>query len=804
MARYFKFILILSFLISGLYVIRTNVMACQLDGNSCPPVGCGCGGRCVSGEECCNACPPPPPPPPPPGPNPPPPPPPPPGPVAGCSKGQHGDSCSTSGDCCSGGCNGGCCGGCGSGGGSVGASYYNCVCSACSQCCQGGNIDWNCVNNTPVCGGGVGACGTSCYRDNSASPASVTYTSAGQSTQFTANTAGNYSGAHWVVDCTQGLSCGVSFFVYIWNGSGWVLHGAPGWTFGNCSPTAKTVTMADDYSNLGYFSSRNLLVANSISGGSCQFRVTNYTFRQTIACTGNITGHVYIEGGAPNCTLSSGDLYGGANNTIWNSSTRHATTNSAGIYNMNVNNGTYNLWITPAPGTGSPSSACTYPASVLVQGNTVHQDFFVVAPPTPTFTPSPTLTPAATPTGAFVRGYIYEENGTDAVFNAGENFTSNVTMNIVNTSTSTTNITVSDPFDSGGYNYSFIPLPNGNYLMPNPQPAGFKVFQPCSAVSNAAPPQGRYFFCLDAVGNYNLRQWVIGGSTPVAGNIIPVNGSDVYVDFPLISTTPIPTPIAGPWRQLLGGSTYEVNIPGPGNTPMTIPSGKFYLDWISGSADKTVGVLYNAAGIYLNGSTSQTTWNASQNFSSYFLDFITLQGQLTKDMSKVQDVPTGSSPITISNSPSNSIIWYHVAGATYKTGNVGGGGFSVSSTPSNSVAIYIIDGNLAINNDITAASSGVTPVFIVNGNILVDYRVNTLNGIFIANGPTSTFNPAGGGTSSTLIINGMVYTQQLNEARTVASPGTNPIVQYILQPKYYLPLAPFLGKTQVQWQEVAP
>ena len=76
--------------------------------------------------------------------------------------------------------------------------------------------------------------------------------------------------------------------------------------------------------------------------------------------------------------------------------------------------------------------------------------------------------------------------------------------------------------------------------------------------------------------------------------------------------------------------------------------------------------------------------------------------------------------------------------------------------------------------------------------------VTSIPGVYISS-QTFTVAPS----SSRIVIEGMVYADKINFARTYFS-LTEPTYQIIYQPKYIIDLLPFLGRPQVNWQEVTP
>lgn len=122
--------------------------------------------------------------------------------------------------------------------------------------------------------------------------------------------------------------------------------------------------------------------------------------------------------------------------------------------------------------------------------------------------------------------------------------------------------------------------------------------------------------------------------------------------------------------------------------------------------------------------------------------------------------------------------------------------FDGNRTANKDVNIFLISGSLEIsqNFDLTDSKDSVT--FIVNGNILIDGNVTRIPGVYIS---SQTFSVAQ--SNNPLIIDGMVYANNFNLNRSYYS-LTAPTYQIIYQPKYAIDLLPYLGRSQINWQEI--
>ena len=155
------------------------------------------------------------------------------------------------------------------------------------------------------------------------------------------------------------------------------------------------------------------------------------------------------------------------------------------------------------------------------------------------------------------------------------------------------------------------------------------------------------------------------------------------------------------------------------------------------------------------------------------------------------DEPTGNS---LSLNPFGTVVQYYHKGTgdyTLSTGAI--------SPSANTAVVYLVEGNLNITGagDLTIAS-GKSAAFIVSGKVTVAASVDTVEGIFIVGGD---FDASSGNTQ--LSINGSLYADRFVGGRSIP-PNTTPAYKFTYEPKYLLPLVQYLGKSQVNWQEVAP
>ena len=124
--------------------------------------------------------------------------------------------------------------------------------------------------------------------------------------------------------------------------------------------------------------------------------------------------------------------------------------------------------------------------------------------------------------------------------------------------------------------------------------------------------------------------------------------------------------------------------------------------------------------------------------------------------------------------------------------------FDGNRTPDKDVTVMMISGSLEISNDFALSDPKDSVAFIVNGNIYIGPNVTRIPGVYIS---SQTFSVAA--SDQPIVIEGMVYANKLNLSRTYYS-LTTPTYQFIYQPKYIIDLLPYLGRPQINWQEVRP
>ncbi|MBI5620097.1 hypothetical protein HY950_04000 [Candidatus Gottesmanbacteria bacterium] len=271
---------------------------------------------------------------------------------------------------------------------------------------------------------------------------------------------------------------------------------------------------------------------------------------------------------------------------------------------------------------------------------------------------------------------------------------------------------------------------------------------------------------------------------------------------PTPSITPSPTvaatPTPGGWMQVQGGDVYQGSI-----SQTDLPASQYFLTYITPTPPnpQSAGVIrWSDTGGLSPGSgylspRQPNDWKVKGTLTNTY-NFTFYWEALKNKAITVNNITVGDSGY-YSSTPNNAIYSYP-----------GGGHFTLSPSfspnPNTDVTIFIITGTFEITQNFTSSKP---VVFIVNGHIFIDGGVERIPGLYI----TGCENPptCGGGTftidtgSNKIIIDGMVYAYKFNLNRTYKS-FTAPAYQFIYQPKYMIALLPYLGRPQINWQEVGP
>lgn len=444
--------------------------------------------------------------------------------------------------------------------------------------------------------------------------------------------------------------------------------------------------------------------------------------------------------------------------------------------------------------TKSPSGVYAYDLGSL--GSCVQNwDFTLTAPiPTPT------------PQKARINGGVFVDGNKNARKNGGANgdaCLNGITLTLLRlpggetADTATSGTCAASKADAT--NFNFGKKNNGEYAISIPDVAGYTLL-PCNQFDQPSPVPGAiigdYFYCkIASTGVARLNLWSGPNGYDYAGlnNKLTLDGVNATVWIPMVpdgstpTTTPPETPTVTPpggaseWLQVVGGSVYMPSI------DETLPSvgGENFLKILTGQS-KSKGILYTEgsaitltndgeAGNYMN--RTQARYSNLAYAYDYFKQ--KLIGQAT--------VQSGNS---LSTDPSDNV--YSYAGDVNVSGNV-----TINASGKNNVVIYLIPGNLTINGNINVNGSSV-PVFIVRDDIIVSETVSSLKGVFITGEFTTS-----GDVSTVLAVDGAVYADSFARYRRNSSVN-DPTYRFTFEPNYLLPILPYLGKSQVKWEEIAP
>ena len=256
---------------------------------------------------------------------------------------------------------------------------------------------------------------------------------------------------------------------------------------------------------------------------------------------------------------------------------------------------------------------------------------------------------------------------------------------------------------------------------------------------------------------------------------------------PTPTITPTPTP--GDWIQVLGGDVYGSIIDQP------IPANKYFLDYLSGALDESVGVIRSesGSGSYDYGKPSRRYPNdwvvagALSNEYNFTYYWETL-GTIAKNVENTTVVGSAADLTTTDE------VYKYEGKGYYSLDS----SFNGDRNPGVAdVTVFLITGTLEITKDFSLDSKD-SVIFIVNGNIYLGGEVERIPGLYISS-DTFTIGPG----DKRIIIDGMVITKTLTKHRTFQSFDT-PAYQFIYQPKYTFDLLGVMGRPQIDWKEVTP
>lgn len=255
---------------------------------------------------------------------------------------------------------------------------------------------------------------------------------------------------------------------------------------------------------------------------------------------------------------------------------------------------------------------------------------------------------------------------------------------------------------------------------------------------------------------------------------------------PTGSLSPTPAFPTGPWKQVAGGDIYQSSYTEP------IPAGNYLLTDIAGFPNST-GVAWTGGSISLgSGTISSKGWSVSTspNLLSNTYSYAYYYQLLKNKAQSVSNTTVGSA----SDLSSGVSIYYYAGPGPYTLdANLN----TNMNTQGVSMAIFLINGTLAIPNNLTLDPSH-TAVFIVSGGVNVDGIVQNVSGLYIVDGAFTIQNG-----SSAINVYGMVYAKNLSFQR-ICSDCTAPMYQFYYNAQFAIDLISIMGQSQVQWQEVGP
>ena len=263
----------------------------------------------------------------------------------------------------------------------------------------------------------------------------------------------------------------------------------------------------------------------------------------------------------------------------------------------------------------------------------------------------------------------------------------------------------------------------------------------------------------------------------------------------------------GPWVQVYGGDVYAANTMSS-YVPSTTTPRAFILDGTGGYPGiATYGQSYN---LDSSGLTRGQTWVSSKNWlvndTASGIDFYQLMYRQFGGAPAAVDY-TDPSPIS---QPAARATPYYVTGNMTTSGDWMVG----DVTKPGEKLIFIVNGNLTIGGKINTIADGFV-AFIVNGNITVDPSVGVaytsgvpvVEGIYIT-APSKSFITNTGSAPSTarFVGRGMFVAGNFTLGRDVGEAG-NPTTSselFIYNPQLLLTMPEAMKKLSVSWQEVAP
>jgi hypothetical protein len=228
--------------------------------------------------------------------------------------------------------------------------------------------------------------------------------------------------------------------------------------------------------------------------------------------------------------------------------------------------------------------------------------------------------------------------------------------------------------------------------------------------------------------------------------------------------------INGPWIKFTGEGIVRSNQ----NIDMLSEASGYNTDGLIEAQGTTVEFFTSSNQWKVKGSPAPKTYSYEELFS-----LVTEEKTAITELSTVSGVYVMEGDTEIDSFPS---------------------GFS--STPFNQ--IIFVNGRLRISKaiDIDEAS---TLLFVVNGNVEIDEKVDDLDAAVFADGDFFTaYNVAEGHATNTLYLRGLYAANKFQFQRTLQGTDNNntPSEEFVYEPKYMIKLKGYFGGSTVTWESI--
>lgn len=417
----------------------------------------------------------------------------------------------------------------------------------------------------------------------------------------------------------------------------------------------------------------------------------------------------------------------------------------------------------------------------------------------PTATRTVNFILGAKPTGAPVKGKVFSDTNNNTVLNGADDFLRNITFLISETVSpffeSLKDSTATGDADNA--NLDFGNLPNSTYSLSAPLSntvagVNYSLLRCGDVVEpNTLPTPGNIFACARANGSLQLKTW----STSCTDNLcnvtndeVVVDGQQVIVNLPYVTSTPTPIPTQGPWTQLKNTSYQTVS-----SLKQTVPAGAQAYD--TDATSPYSQFVLGQQGVLLGNITptppSNGWFTASYNPSIFFDTATFIQYARSR-----KNVETITNPATMDEDG----IYYH-SGTSVTLDNLSG-------LPNGSNAVLMINGTVtfstnAFNDNVANPSRPRMNFAVIANKIIFPDSMTKANGIFIAN--TIDLSQSQTGTINTpLKIYGNLVsrTSSLNIRTQNSSNNMKPSIFVVVDYNAYAKLLPYLSIANYDRKEI--